>query len=95
MSDPDNEQIPLPPGKPLLRPLGTAAAVIYATLALLALTIPRAVVNWSRDLEPGPLQERLLPAAREVDRLMRSLGIDQPYERARARFLEATGKSED
>ena len=94
MADPDSEQIPMP-GKALLRPLATTAVVIYATLALLALTIPRAMVNRSRDLAPGPLQEHLLPAAREVDRLMRSLGIDQPYEKARARFLAATRKSED
>ena len=38
--------------------------MIYATLALLALTIPRALVNWSRDLSPGLLQEDVLPATR-------------------------------
>jgi hypothetical protein len=92
---PDLDHIPLPLGKPLQHPLRTAAVVINATLALLALTIPRALVNWSRDLSPGPLQEHLLPAAREIERLMHSAGVDRPYEWARAKFLEATGKSED
>ena len=95
MSHADLDHVPLPPGKPLHHPLRAAAVVIYATLGLLALTIPRALVNWSRDLSPGPLQEHVLPAAREIDRLMRAAGIDRPYEWARARFLDATGKSED
>jgi hypothetical protein len=95
MSHSDPDRISIPPGKPLPQPLRAAAVVIYATLALLALTIPRALVNWSRDLSPGPVQEHLLPAAREIDRLMRAAGIDRPYEWARANFLAATGKSED
>lgn len=95
MPHPDPDHVALPPGKPLHHPLRAGAVVIYATLALLALTIPRALVNWSRDLSPGPLQEHVLPAAREVDRAVRAVGIDRPYEWARAKFLESTGKSED
>jgi hypothetical protein len=95
MSLPDPDHIPPPPGAPLLHPLAAASIVIYATLFLLAVTIPRGLVNWSRDLAPGLLQERLLPAAHQIDRLAQSLGIDRPYERARALFLAVTGKNED
>jgi hypothetical protein len=95
MSLPDPDHVPPPPGSPMLHPLAAASVVIYATLGLLAITIPRGFVNWSRDIEPGRLQEHLLPAAHQIDRMAQSFGIERPYERARAFFLAVTGKSED
>ena len=93
LTDPDH--IPPLPGKPQRYPLGAAAAVIYGTLLLLALTIPRGLVNWSRDLEPGRTQVRMLDVALAIQSAARSLGADRPYEAVRALFLQATGKTED
>jgi hypothetical protein len=95
MSLPDPDHVPLPPGKPLKHPLGAAAVVIYATLALLALTVPRGLVNWSRDMQPGARQQAALAAAQAIARLADRAGISRPYERARQMFLDATGKRED
>lgn len=64
-------------------PLAAASVVIYATLGLLAVTIPCGPDDWSRDPKPGMLQGHLLPAAQEIYRLMQSIGIDRRYERAR------------
>jgi len=93
LADPDH--VPLPPGKPLVRPLGAAMVVIYITLALLALAVPRGFVNWSRDMEPSTRQQAILAAAQAIERLSSWVGLNRPYERAREAFLKATGKSED
>ena len=95
MSLPDPDHVPLPPGEPLAHPLTTAMAVVYATLILLALTVPRGLANWARDLEPGALQQTVLPAAETVERVSAATGIDRPYALARASFLRATGKRDD
>jgi hypothetical protein len=95
MSLPNPDHVPLPPGKPLVHPLGAAAAVIYATLALLALAVPRGLVNWSRDLEPGPRQRAMLAGAQAIERFSSWGGLNRPYEQAREAFLKATGKTED
>ena len=44
--------------------LRTATIVIYATLALLAVTIPQSVVNWLADMNGNPVQETALRGAR-------------------------------
>jgi hypothetical protein len=93
LSDPDH--VPLPPGKPLAHPLGAAVVVVYATLALLALAVPRGLVNWSRDLEPGAPQQVMLAAAQAIERLAGWTGVSRPYQPAREFFLAATGKSDD
>lgn len=93
LSDPDH--IPPMPGKPQRYPLGAAAAVIYGTLALLALTVPRGLTNWSRDLDPGTGQVVMLDVALAIQSASRALGADRPYVAARALFLKATGKTED
>jgi hypothetical protein len=93
LTDPDH--IPPMPGKAQRYPLGAAAAVIYGTLVLLALTVPRGLVNWSRDIEPGIRQVLMLDVALAVQSVARTLRLDRPYEAARALFLRATGKSED
>jgi hypothetical protein len=95
MSVPDRDRAAPEPSKPLVYPLGAAMVVIYATLALLALTIPRGLVNWSRDMEPSARQQAMLSAAQAIERLSSSTGLNRPYERARRVFLEATGKRED
>jgi hypothetical protein len=95
MSLTDPDYLPPMPGKPSRYPVGSAAVVIYATLILLALTIPRSLVNWSRDIEPGERQVVMLDIALAVQSAARSLWLDRPYEAARDLFLRATGKSED
>jgi hypothetical protein len=93
--DSDTDHVPLPPGKPLAHPLGAAAVVIYATLALLALAVPSGLVNWSRDMEPGARQHAMLAVAQTIERFSSWTGFNRPYQQARETFLEVTGKSED
>jgi len=95
MSVPDRDHAAPEPSKPLVHPLGAAMVVIYATLALLALTIPRGLVNWSRDREPSMWQHATVTAAQAIERFSSAAGLDRPYERAREAFLSLTGKSED
>jgi hypothetical protein len=95
MSLPDPDHVPLPPGKPLTHPLAAAAVVIYATLGLLALTVPNGLVNWSRDLQPGARQQAMLAVAQAIERFSGWIGVDRPYAQAREIFLKATGKSEE
>jgi hypothetical protein len=93
LADPDH--VALVPGKPLVHPLGAAMVVIYVTLALLALAVPRGLVNWSRDMEPSARQQATFATARSIERFSSWVGLNRPYESARAAFLRATGKSED
>jgi hypothetical protein len=67
--------------------LRKAAVVIYATLALLALTIPESLVSWIRDMRSIEIQEALLPAAQALQRIGDDSRISVPYTRARAAFL--------
>jgi deoxyribodipyrimidine photolyase-like uncharacterized protein len=92
---PDPDQLPLPPGRELAHPLASATVVIYATLALLALTVPRGLANWLGDMEPNAVQQVMLGGAEGIARFADATGIDRPYARARATFLQATGKRED
>jgi hypothetical protein len=73
----------------------TAAAVIYATLALLVLTIPQSLVSWLRDMEENPVQQALLHAASGVQAASQAASLDVPYRRARASFHAWTGKEDD
>jgi hypothetical protein len=95
MTLPDPDHIPLAAGKPLRHPLAAAAVVIYGTLALLALTVPRGLLNWSRDLDPSGPQRLMLTAAQAIQTFARVSGADWPYYHARDVFLQVTGKSED
>jgi hypothetical protein len=95
MALPDPDHVPPLPGKPLAHPLTIAMVVVYATLILLALTIPRGLANWARDLEPGTLQQAVLPPAEAIERVAAAIGVDRPYAWSRAVFLRATGKRED
>ena len=73
----------------------TAAVVIYATLALLIVTIPQSLPNWLRDMEENPVQQVLLHAASGVQAAAQAVGLDVPYRRARAAFHAWTGKEDD
>jgi hypothetical protein len=91
---PDPDHVPLGPGRPQ-QSIATTTIVIYATLILLAITIPRGLVNWSRNFDPNPLQEALYSFALTVQQGSRQLGLDQPYVRGRELFLHLTGKRDD
>ena len=95
MSLPDPDHISPGAGRPLLRPLRTTSIVIYATLVVLALAVPRALVNWSKNFEPNPAQELLLRRAQAAQTLSQHLYLDWPYVRGRALFLRLTGKKDD
>jgi hypothetical protein len=95
VSLPDPDHIPLGAGRPQRRPLATTSVVIYATLVLLAITIPRGLVNWSRNFDPNPVQEVVLRFAQGLQSASRQLGLDLPYAHGRALFLRMTGKQDD
>ena len=91
---PDPDHVAPGPGQPQQHPLRTSAVVIFATLILLALTIPQALVNWTRNFDPNPLQETVLSFAQWVQTASRDLGLNAPYVHGRALFLKLTGKDE-
>ena len=72
----------------------TAAVIIYATLALLIVTIPQSLPNWLRDMEDNPVQQVLLTAASGVQTAAQAVGLDLPYRRARAAFHAWAGKED-
>ena len=93
LRDPDH--VPLGVGRPQERPLTTTSVVIYATLVLLALTVPRGLVNWSKNYDPNPVQQVLQSFATGIQSASRSFGLDWPYTRGRELFLQLTGKRDD
>jgi len=78
-----------------LRSVRTAAVVIYATFALLIVTIPQSLPSWLRDMEENPAQQVLLQVASGVQSAAQTVGFDIPYRRARAAFRAWTGKDDD
>jgi hypothetical protein len=70
--------------------LRKTAVVVYATLFLLALTIPESLVSWIRDMKSIEIQEALLPAAQALQRLGEETRLSVPYTRAREAFLALT-----
>ena len=95
MSLADPNHIPPGPGVPQERPLATTAMVIYVTLILLAITIPRGLVNWAKNFEPSAAQALLLRAAETAASLSHRIGADRVFAQGRDMFLRATGKRED
>ena len=71
--------------------LRTAAIVIYATLALLTLTIPQSVSNWLSDMNGNPVQEAALRAAEGLRNASEAIGVAGVYQRARDKFLSISG----
>jgi hypothetical protein len=72
-------------------PLRTAAIIIYATLALLALTIPQSLTNWLSDMNGNPAQETALRGAEVLRNASESTGVAGVYQRARDKFLSISG----
>jgi hypothetical protein len=95
VSHSDLEHIPPGAGVPLKRPLLTTSIVIYATYALLALTIPRSLVNWVKNFEPNKAQSVALDATEGLAAVSRSIGADRPFAFGRELFLRVTGKRDD
>jgi len=93
MSLPDTEHLAPPRHRP--QRLRTSATVIYATLAVLALTIPQAVPNWLKDFEPGQPRDVLLDVTLAVQSFSNRMGTDWAYHELRRLFLDATGKREN
>jgi hypothetical protein len=77
------------------RPILTAAVIIYATLGLLAATIPQSLVNRVRDINNSAVEEALLPAAEALQDASQRAGLTVAYRRARALFLAFAGKEEN
>jgi hypothetical protein len=75
--------------------LRTTAIVIYATLALLAVTIPQSVVNWLADMNGNPVQETALRGAEVLGNLSERTGVPEVYQRARAIFIAISGVEPD
>ena len=95
MNTPDPDRQPETPGLPHRRPLFATSAVLYGTLALLVLTIPRGLVNWAKNFEPNAPQQVLLQTAETIAAASHRIGADRAFAAARAYFLRVTGKGED
>jgi len=75
--------------------LRTAAIVIYATLTLLAVTIPQSVVNWFADMNGNPVEETALRGAELVRNLSQRAGVAGVYQQARDIFIAISGVEPD
>ena len=75
--------------------LRAAAIVIYATLALLAVTIPQSVVNWLADMNGNPVVETALRGAEVLRNMSQRAGVATVYQRARGVFIAISGAEVD
>ena len=89
------EQTQADSGQGTAHKVRTAAVIIYATLALLIVTIPQSLPNWLRDMEDNPVQQVLLTAAGGVQAAAQAVRLDAPYRWARAAFHAWAGKEDD
>jgi hypothetical protein len=76
-------------------PLRTAAIVIYATLVLLAVTIPQSVENWLADTNGNPVEDTALRGAEVLRNLSERAGVAGVYQRARDIFIAISGVEPD
>lgn len=76
-------------------PLRNAAIVIYATLALLAVTIPQSVENWLADMNGNPVEDTALRGAAVLRNLSQRAGVAAVYQRARDIFIAMSGAEPD
>jgi hypothetical protein len=72
-------------------PLRTAAIVFYATLMLLAVTIPQSVENWLADMNGNRLEDTALRGAEVLRNLSERAGVATVYQRARDIFIAISG----
>jgi hypothetical protein len=72
-----------------------AAVIIYATLALLAVTIPQSVVNWLADMNGNPVEATALRGAELLRNLSQGAGVSTVYQRARDIFIAISGVEPD
>jgi hypothetical protein len=89
-SNPTEFERPHPMGEPR-----TTAVVIYATLALLAATIPQSVVNWLAGMNGNPVEETALRGAEVLRNLSQQAGVATVYQRARDIFIAISGAEPD
>jgi len=89
-TNPNEFERPHPMGE-----LRTAAIVIYATLMLLAVTIPQSVVNWLADMNGNPVEETALRGAEVLRNLSQRAGVATGYQRARDIFIAISGVEPD
>jgi hypothetical protein len=75
--------------------LRTIAIIVYVTLAILALAIPQAAVNWLTEFSPGRSRDTALVVARGVQDVSQALRLDVPYREGRRLFLAITDKRDD
>ena len=75
--------------------LSTTAIVIYATLALLAVTIPQSVVNWLADMNGNPAEDTALRGAEILQNMSQRAGVAAVYQRARDIFIAVSGAEPD
>ena len=81
--------------QPPISPLRSTAIVIYATLLLLAVTIPQSLTNWLADMNGNPVQETALRGAEVVRNLSQRAGVATVYQRARGIFIAVSGVEPD
>jgi Na+/glutamate symporter len=72
-------------------PLRTASIVLYATLILLAVTIPQSVENWLADMNGNLVEDTALRGAEVLRNLSERAGVAAVYQRARDIFIAISG----
>ena len=73
-------------------PLRRLALILYASLALLLLAMPRQIADRLDDFEPNPVAHAGKLAAEGVAKVMNPTGVPQVFARARKAFLSALGE---
>ncbi|ARN80384.1 hypothetical protein [Methylocystis bryophila] len=65
------------------------AVVVYATMLVLLLANPRALVDWIADLPQNAITETARSAAEKIAEVSSRLGLSEPYGAAREAFLRS------
>jgi len=65
------------------------AVIVYATMFVLLLANPQALVSWIADLPQNAVTETARSAAEQVAAVSSRLGLSAPYEAAREAFLRS------
>jgi hypothetical protein len=65
------------------------AVIVYATMIVLLLANPKALVNWIADLPQNAITDAAKSAAEGVADVSSRLGLSAPYEAAREAFLRS------